>query len=81
MAAKKQAVDFEKSLGELETLVNELEKGDMSLEDSLKAFEAGVKLTRDCQSRLTEAEQRVHTLIESQGEMSLQTFNNPDAGQ
>jgi len=80
MAAKKQAVDFEKSLGELETLVNELEKGDMSLEDSLKAFEAGVKLTRDCQSRLTEAEQRVHTLIESQGEMSLQTFNNPDAG-
>ncbi len=81
MAAKKQTVDFEKSLGELETLVNELEKGDMSLEESLKAFEAGVKLTRDCQSRLTEAEQRVHTLIESQGEMSLEAFNNLNEGQ
>jgi len=78
MAAKKQSIDFEKSLGDLETLVNELEKGDMSLEDSLKAFEEGVKLTRDCQSRLSEAEQRVQTLIENQGELSLQAFNNTD---
>ena len=78
MAAKKQSIDFEKSLADLETLVNELEKGDMSLEDSLKAFEEGVKLTRDCQSRLSEAEQRVQTLIENQGELSLQAFNNSD---
>lgn len=78
MAEKKQSIDFEKSLADLETLVNELEKGDMSLEDSLKAFEEGVKLTRDCQTRLSEAEQRVQTLIESQGELSLQAFNNTD---
>jgi len=80
MAAKKQSIDFEKSLGELETLVNELEKGEMSLEDSLKAFETGVKLTRDCQGRLSEAEQRVQTLIESQGEITLQPFHDTDGG-
>ena len=78
MAGKKQSVDFEKSLSDLEALVNELEKGDMSLEESLKAFEAGVTLTRDCQTRLSEAEQRVQTLIETQGELSLQEFKPAD---
>ena len=73
--AKKKSIDFEQSLSELETLVNQLEKGDMSLEDSLKAFEAGVKLTRDCQQRLTEAEQRVQKLVEAQGELQLSDFH------
>lgn len=80
MAAKKKALDFEKSLSELENLVTEMEKGDMSLEDSLKAFEAGIKLTRDCQSRLTEAEQRVQMLIEEQGELHITPFDQEEGG-
>ena len=78
MAGKKQNIDFEKSLADLETLVAELEKGDMSLEDSLKAFEKGVALTRDCQTRLSEAEQRVQTLIEAQGELQVRPFDDAD---
>lgn len=62
MASKKK-VDFEKSLADLEALVNAMEKGNLSLEDSLKAFEEGVKLSRDCQFALKEAEQKVEILL------------------
>lgn len=79
MAARKKAVDFEKALSELETLVSTMEKGDMSLEESLKAFETGIKLTRDCQTRLSEAEQKVEMLIEQQGELQLTDFDPEDA--
>ena len=76
MAARKKAVDFEKALAELESLVATMEKGDMSLEESLKAFETGIKLTRDCQARLSEAEQKVEILIEQQGELQLADFDS-----
>jgi exodeoxyribonuclease VII small subunit len=55
-------VDFEKALAELEELVDQMEAGEMSLEDSLKAFERGVKLTRHCQSALRNAELKVKKL-------------------
>ncbi len=58
----KKPVNFEKSLEQLETLVNNMEQGDLSLEASLKAFEKGVKLARSCQLALTEAEQKVELL-------------------
>ncbi len=58
--------NFEKSLEQLESLVAKMESGELSLEESLKAFEEGVKLSRDCQTRLTEAEQRVQILIDQQ---------------
>tara|TARA_B100000767_G_C19553727_1_gene446034 strand:- start:56 stop:310 length:255 start_codon:yes stop_codon:yes gene_type:complete len=76
MAARKKAIDFEKALAELETLVTTMEKGDMSLEESLKAFETGIKLTRDCQARLSDAEQKVEILIEQQGELQLADFDS-----
>ena len=57
-----KAIDFEKSLKQLETLVDKLEKGDLSLEDSLKNFEQGVKLTRECQEALQTAEQKISVL-------------------
>ena len=57
-----KAIDFEKSLKQLETLVDKLEKGDLSLEDSLKNFEQGVKLTRDCRQALQNAEQKISML-------------------
>lgn len=67
MAKKKTGVDFEQSLGALQTLVERLESGELTLEDSLVAFEQGVALTRECQSALTQAEQRIQQLMEKQG--------------
>jgi exodeoxyribonuclease VII small subunit len=55
---------FEATLAELESLVDTLEKGDLSLEDSLAAFERGIRLTRACQKALDEAEQKVRILTE-----------------
>ena len=57
-----KAIDFEKSLKQLESLVDKLEKGDLSLEDSLKNFEDGVKLTRECRQALQTAEQKISVL-------------------
>ncbi len=79
MAAKKKPVDFEKSLQQLEELVTAMEKGDMTLEQSLQAFETGIQLTRECQTRLTEAEQKVQLLTEQQGELHATSFQT-DAG-
>ena len=56
---------FEAALDELENLVEKMETGDLSLEDSLAAFERGVKLTRHCQSALQAAELKVKVLTES----------------
>ncbi|PVZ11478.1 MULTISPECIES: exodeoxyribonuclease VII small subunit [unclassified Pseudomonas] len=69
MARKKAPVDFEASLAELQTLVESLENGELSLEDSLAAFEKGIGLTRDCQDALTQAEQKVQQLLERDGEL------------
>lgn len=68
---KKEAADelaeisFESALEELESLVEKMETGELSLEDSLAAFERGVKLTRHCQSSLKAAELKVKVLTES----------------
>ena len=79
MARSKKKIDFEKNLGALEDIVHTLEDGELSLEASLNAFEKGVLLTRECQTALTEAEQRVQMLVQKQdGETELLDFN-PDA--
>ncbi len=62
MATRKKSIDFEKKLSQLEVLVGEMEKGSLSLEDSLKAFEDGIKITRECQQALKDAEQKVEIL-------------------
>lgn len=77
MSEKKEGFAFEQSLAELEQLVQQMESGDMSLEQSLKAFEKGVKLTRECQKALTEAEQKVQILLEENGQLKTETFNQP----
>lgn len=66
MAAKKskKTLNFESAIEELETLVEEMEQGDISLEESLKKFERGIELTRTCQKALQDAEQKVQMLIE-----------------
>ncbi|ERP94373.1 MULTISPECIES: exodeoxyribonuclease VII small subunit [Marinobacter] len=72
--------DFEKSLDELEKLVRDLEQGELSLEQSLAAFERGVKLTRECQSALKSAEQRVEQLVQnSDGSLETRPFSADDS--
>ncbi len=60
----KKAPQLEESLDRLEKLVERMESGEMTLEESLAAFEQGVKLTRECQQALTQAEQKVRILLE-----------------
>ena len=60
--------NFEKALENLEELVSSMENGELSLEDSLKAFERGIKLTRECQTALRDAEQKVQVLINEEGD-------------
>ncbi|MCV6620191.1 MAG: exodeoxyribonuclease VII small subunit [Cellvibrionaceae bacterium] len=78
---KEKKPSFETSLAELESLVEAMEAGDMSLEDSLAAFEKGVKLTRQCQQELSAAEQKVELLMEQQGQLVSQPFDSQDAGE
>ncbi len=74
MPKKKTTPSFEDALSELEQLVVRLERGDISLEESLEAFERGVNLTRFCQKSLQEAEQKVQILIEKNGSQVLEPF-------
>jgi exodeoxyribonuclease VII small subunit len=76
---KAKKIDFEASLGQLEKLVEQMEDGDLTLEDSLKAFEQGVKLTRECQQALQEAEQKVQLLMEQNGELVASPFLDKEA--
>ncbi|HSX70009.1 exodeoxyribonuclease VII small subunit [Pseudomonas subflava] len=73
--ARKKAVDFETSLAELQSLVERLESGELSLEDSLGAFEQGIRLTRECQASLAQAEQKVQQLLERDGELEEVPFD------
>jgi exodeoxyribonuclease VII small subunit len=66
--------DFETSLAELETLVERLERGDLPLDEALKAFERGVALTRECQSALAAAQSRVDILLQREGAETLAPF-------
>ena len=79
MARKKATLDFEQSLSELQALVERLESGELPLEESLSAFEQGIRLTRDCQSALTQAEQKVQILLERDGELEEAPFEAGDA--
>lgn len=63
-----QPVDLERSLAELEALVERMEKGDLSLEESLRLFEHGIGLARKCQTTIANAEQRVEQLLTEHGE-------------
>jgi len=75
----KKNINLEKSIADLEKLVEELESGDLPLEKAMKKFEQGIKLTRECQAALQEAEQKVEVLVQSAGgEESLELFDVDD---
>ena len=78
MTAKKP-VNLEKAIADLESIVDELESGDLPLEKAMKKFEEGIKLTRSCQTALKEAEQKVEILLKSAGgEEALEDFEAQD---
>ena len=72
---KTESLDFEASMIELESLVERMEKGEQSLEESLKDFEHGIALTRSCQKSLQETEQKIQQLIEKNGQDELVDFD------
>jgi len=72
-----EAVDFEASMAELDTIVSALERGDLTLEQSLAQFERGVSLTRLCRDALVQAEQKVAILLKDQDPPRLAPFDAP----
>lgn len=75
MASKKpENMSFEDAMTELQTIVQNMENGQLSLEDSLKHFERGVGLVASTQNKLQQAEQKVQILMEQQGQQQLQPF-------
>jgi exodeoxyribonuclease VII small subunit len=70
-----EALDFEAAMRDLEQIVERLEHGDLPLEESLKAFERGILLTRTCQAALKDAEQKVEILLKKAGEARVENFD------
>ena len=69
--------DFETSLKKLEKIVSDLENGELPLEESIKSFEEGVKLTKHCQNLLSKAEIKIQKLVESKdGSIDLEAFDD-----
>ncbi|HEX7628548.1 MAG TPA: exodeoxyribonuclease VII small subunit [Candidatus Methanoperedens sp.] len=67
-------MSFEESLTELEEIVDKLEKGQLSLDESLMLFEKGIKLVRECNTKLKSAQQKVEQLVEENGEVKEEPF-------
>ena len=75
---KPEAVPFEAALKQLEEIVQRLEKGELSLEDSLKLYEEGIRLSRLCHAKLDEAEGRIEQLLkDARGELVLDADGKP----
>ena len=78
--SKEQGRTFEASLEALEQIVRQLEDGDLSLEKSLELFEQGIRLSRECQERLSQAERRIEILLrDNQGKPVAAAFKEPPA--
>lgn len=73
-------MDFEKKIEKLEKIVDQMEKGDLSLEKALSSFEEGVKLSKECSEELEKAEQKVKMLIgiDKNGDAVTQNFEMED---
>jgi len=73
---KSHSSNFEKDLQKLEQIVQELEKGELTLEESLKQFEEGIRLARQCEKALADAERRIEILLQNDtGEIEAQPFD------
>ena len=73
MTKEDKEMQFEEAFKRLEAIVGNLESGDLSLEESMKLFEEGIRLTEACKSRLEDAEQKIKLLLkDSDGKLSLE---------
>lgn len=71
----KKEETFEQNLEQLETIANELERGDLTLEAALEQFEKGIKLSKECNQKLDKAEKKINMLIENEsGELTETEF-------
>ncbi|MDA2933677.1 exodeoxyribonuclease VII small subunit [Acidobacteria bacterium AH-259-D05] len=73
--------DFEKALARLESIVGELETGELALEEALKLFEEGVKISRFCNTKLDEAERKVEILLKNKQEQLTEETFQPEGEQ
>ncbi|MDU0354832.1 exodeoxyribonuclease VII small subunit [Paraglaciecola aquimarina] len=76
---KAESLTFEQSMQELEALVNNMEHGELPLEEALKSFERGITLARHSQKQLKDAEQKVQILTEQNGHQTMDTFDSNNA--
>lgn len=72
----KEENNFEDKMKELENLVLELEKGELNLDDSVKKFEQGMKISKECNDILEKAEKRISILLEKNGDIEESDFND-----
>lgn len=76
MPKKTSPPNFEAALAELEQLVEKMESGNQTLEEALKSFQRGIELTRACQEGLKEAEQRVEKLVQQNGIVTVEPYQD-----
>ena len=76
--AEEKIYPFEEALEKLSVLVEKMESGDLSLEESLKIFEQGIKLSKDCQNALTDAEKKVQALLLEEDQTNALDNENPE---
>ena len=74
--ADKKSYPFEEALEKLSGLVEKMEKGDLTLEESLKTFEEGIKLSKECQKALTDAEKKVKLLLQENDQINELSLEN-----
>ena len=75
MSKKEENKSFEELMEKLETIVQELEKGDLNLDDSVAKFEEGMKISKECNKILENSEKRISILLENDGELAEEDFN------
>ncbi|BDM65233.1 exodeoxyribonuclease 7 small subunit [Shewanella sp. NFH-SH190041] len=78
VAKKPENLSFEESLSELEKIVAELERGEVSLDDALKQFERGIALVRSSQTKLEQAQQKVSILLQQDEQAALSSYNTEE---
>ena len=76
--AEEKIYPFEEALEKLSALVEKMESGDLSLEESLKIFEEGIKLSKDCQNALSDAEKKVQALLLEEAQTNALDTENPE---
>lgn len=76
--AEEKIYPFEEALEKLSALVEKMENGDLSLEESLKIFEEGIKLSKDCQNALSDAEKKVQALLLEEDQTNTLDSENPE---